>query len=116
AFATVRPSRPVLFAGLILLAAAPFVASRPTAPVPGGPAGPPRLDFNGDPLPVGAMARVGTVRFRHESGVYLIEFSPDGRVVYSVCHSPNTFVRAWSVADGRELRRFGGEFMIGSVA
>lgn len=106
----------VATATVAFLAAAPILFSRPAAPVNGGAGNPPRLDANGEPLPPGAMSRIGTVRFRHEAAVQVIEFSPDGRTVYSACGVPKRFVRAWSVADGRELRRFGGESMIGAIA
>jgi WD40 repeat protein len=105
---------PVVIATFICLAATPIVTSRPAVPAPGGPIGPPRLDFNGEPLPPGATARIGTVRFRHEAGVHLIAFSPDGRTVYTGCLG-NAAVRAWSTTDGREVRRFGGNTVIGAL-
>src|SRR4051812_23085712 len=108
ALTSFRMSRSVVAVGLTLLIASTG-ASRPTAPGPDAPATPPRLDFNGDPLPTGALARIGTVRFRHEAGVSAIEFSPDGGTVYSLCYGANRFVRAWAVVDGREVRRFGRE-------
>jgi WD40 repeat protein len=47
------------------------------------PAKPPRLDFNGDPLPDGAIARLGTTRFQvpDERGPFAL--SPDGTTVVS---------------------------------
>jgi WD40 repeat protein len=98
-----------------MVAVVPLLTARPIAPVPGSTVGPPRLDVNGDPLPAGALARVGTVRFRHEGAVFAMAFSPDGKTVYSVCQLANTFARAWAVADGRELRRFGDTLRIFAI-
>src|SRR5262249_14696140 len=46
------------------------------APGKGGAA---RVDFLGDPLPDGAVARMGPARFRHGARVTGLAFLPDGR-------------------------------------
>lgn len=57
-----------------------------------------------DQLPTGALARVGTVRFRHGSVVTSLAYSKDGKTI--VTASWDTTVRMWDAASGRELRAF----------
>jgi WD40 repeat protein len=72
--------------------------------VAGDPKKGPRLDAHGDPLPDGALARLGTIRLRHGGEVYLVSFTPDSKAVASV--SADQTFRLWDVANGKELRRF----------
>jgi len=60
---------------------------------------PPRKDLYGDPLPPDAVARMGTVRLRHGSGVTCLAVSPDGRKV--AAGGSDGTVRLWDVATGR---------------
>jgi RNA polymerase sigma factor (sigma-70 family) len=62
------------------------------------------LDRFGDSLPEGAVARLGTVRFRHGARVRSVAFSPDGKTLASGGND-NT-VRFWEIATGKEIRRF----------
>jgi WD40 repeat protein len=65
----------------------------------------------GDPLPPGAIARLGTVRLRHGSTVTGLAFLPDGTLLSA---SYDKTLRLWEPGSGRELRRFTGP-PIGSI-
>jgi WD40 repeat protein len=73
-----------------------LVAPAETGPVPG-------TDLFGDPLPAGARARMGTVRFRHQSAVMRVGFAPDGKMLASA--GLDQTLRLWNTATGKELRR-----------
>jgi RNA polymerase sigma factor (sigma-70 family) len=99
-----------LTVGLLGLAvgAAPLL---PPEPASGGAGAvqaqkpPPPKDLFGDPLPPGAVARLGTVRWRHGAPVTFVTVLPDGKRVVSAAN--DRFVRVWDMADGKELQRFG---------
>ena len=64
----------------------------------------PRSDVHGDPLPAGALARVGTVRWRHASRVVFADFLADGKTILTV--DEDQIVHFWEFPTGKELRRF----------
>jgi WD40 repeat protein len=68
------------------------------------PAAGARVDRYGDPLPAGALVRIGTVRSREASLVKSICVSPDGKVLVSIDFA-NT-ARVWDLTSGKEVRQF----------
>src|SRR5262245_8209187 len=73
----------------------------------GGPAGaqqpPARADLSGDPLPAGAVVRLGSVRW-HVPAASAVAVSPDGRTVASA--NDRGVITLWDVATGKERGRF----------
>jgi WD40 repeat protein len=63
----------------------------------------PYLDLHGDPLPRGAIARLGTVRFRHAGAVHAVAFSEDGKLLAASSDGRNMVV-IWDRATGHKLR------------
>jgi RNA polymerase sigma factor (sigma-70 family) len=74
----------------------PTADSRTAGPVP-------RADRHGDPLPEGAVARLGTVRFNHGDGLSALYFTPDGKTILS---EGNGSLRFWDAVTGKELKHF----------
>jgi RNA polymerase sigma factor (sigma-70 family) len=104
-----------LLLGLALLAAGTglLAGSMPGTEPPA--AGPPaidrpaaaaktKLDALRDPLPAGAVARLGTLRWRHEGEAEYLAISPDGKIVAAT--SQRTIIALWDAATGKVLRRF----------
>src|SRR5262245_1141058 len=79
----------------VACALALFVAS------PAHPAAPPvpRVDALGDPLPAGALARLGTTRFRQSDQVNVVAISPDGKLAAGVSCSAE--IHLWEVPSGK---------------
>ena len=67
---------------------------------------PVRLDSLGDPLPAGAVGRLGSSRLFHPGQVHAIAFAPDGKT-FASCGSDRT-ARLWETATGKELNCFSG--------
>jgi RNA polymerase sigma factor (sigma-70 family) len=61
-------------------------------------------DVFGDALPPSALARLGTVRWRHGAPIYFLALR-DGKTAVSAAN--DRYVRVWDLATGKEQRRFG---------
>jgi WD40 repeat protein len=66
---------------------------------------PPARDAE-SPLPAGALARLGTSRFRHAFYVRGLAISPDGKIIAS--GSQKNTIRLWDAETGRELKLLTG--------
>jgi RNA polymerase sigma factor (sigma-70 family) len=67
-----------------------------------------RLDLHGDPLPEGAVARVGTLRLFHGGDLTALAYARDGKTLASCAYG----IRLWDTATGKEL----GEYRNGDDA
>jgi|GEM_PF-4591963 len=94
----------ILLASLIPLSAMVQTKEKPSARKPPPlESSPPKRDNYGDPLPEGAMARLGTIRFRENGPVYSVAFSPDGKFVATTSQFET---RIWETLTGKRLHRF----------
>jgi hypothetical protein len=66
---------------------------------------PARAGVPGDPVPEGAGARLGTLRWRAASDVVLTGFLSDGKTLLTL--NQDRVAQVWDVATGKEVRRFG---------
>jgi WD40 repeat protein len=76
-----------------ILASAPLSAQTPESK--------PKLDLYGDPLPPGAVQRLGTVAFRHRTSMPSIAFSPDGKTIAS---PDDDHINLWDTATQKVVR------------
>jgi RNA polymerase sigma factor (sigma-70 family) len=104
-----RIATAVLLTVVTLAASVAFCSRQPTPaepahPDPGPSAAVPAAatDFFGDPLPDGAVARLGTARFNHGDGLNALYFTPDGKTILS---EGNGFLHHWDAVTGKELAR-----------
>jgi RNA polymerase sigma factor (sigma-70 family) len=68
---------------------------------------PPRTDADGEPLPAGALRRLGSLRFRHTGSLESLLPLPDGKTLLSNFHADRA-VSVWDLATGKLQRRFPG--------
>jgi WD40 repeat protein len=87
----------LLLVAIVLMG--PIARAEPDAPVTRSA----HVDRRGDPLPAGAVARLGTLRFRHGAAVSSVALSPNGKWIAST--GRDNMLRVWDAATGRELRR-----------
>src|SRR5580765_3871440 len=107
------PARFSIWVVEILLCCFAITLSKlPSASAQPDPKNTPALDRYGDPLPEGALSRLGTVRFRHPGYVGQIVFSPDGKTLASVGDSS---VSLWAWPIGKKLPQFPAQH-VGAVA
>jgi len=76
---------------------------------------PPAVDAWGDPLPAGAIARLGSKRFQQGDQITDLSYSADGKKIFT---SSWKSIRTWDAADGRLLNRIlggGGDLEVMAV-
>jgi RNA polymerase sigma factor (sigma-70 family) len=71
-----------------------------------------RLDLQGDPLPNGAVARLGTSRFNHGNNISGLAYTPDGKALLSL--GGDGFVRVWDPTTGQLQRTMIPDGSLGS--
>jgi WD40 repeat protein/beta-lactamase regulating signal transducer with metallopeptidase domain len=91
----------LVVAGIGPLQSADTPGTAAAGPEPRSPA---TGDLHGDPLPEGALARLGTTRWRHGAEVSFVSFGPDGKTL--VTAGRDDTIRLWDLASGQEIRRF----------
>jgi RNA polymerase sigma factor (sigma-70 family) len=81
----------------------PGTAAPPAPPDPPAAGAPePRVDADGEPLPQGAVLRLGSLRLRHRSALRSIAFAPDGKLLFSA--GWDQVIRGWDPATGKQVR------------
>src|SRR5262245_9867824 len=101
-----RPGRFALAFCLALTLPLPGLGQPPkaTAKPAQGKDQPLRTDLHNDPLPPGAVARLGTRSMSHRDAVHFVQFTPSGKGVISGSH--NEWLGYWDVALGERRRDF----------
>src|SRR5271157_2308392 len=63
-----------------------------------------RTDLYGDPLPRGAVARMGTMRFYMGTEIGSISFAPDGKTLATAAAATDSSLPIWEADTGRVVR------------
>src|SRR5262245_3112499 len=63
-----------------------------------------KTDAVGDPLPPGALARLGTLRWRAGSTIIFVAYRTDGKSLVTV--GQDFVVQIWDTATGKEIKKF----------
>jgi len=101
----------VALGGMTMAAGLAFVQGKPVAeqaaqgePKPAEKEKPkPRVDALGDPLPPGAIQRIGSSRLRHGGDVNRIRYTPNGKAIASI--SSDGLLNMWDAVTGKMLWR-----------
>ena len=88
----------IILAAMVLLALVSAASAEDTKPAP-------RRDAFGDPLPAGAVLRLGSARLHLGGPVTAIAWSPDGKWLAAAGASDNS-VPIWDAVTGKEICRF----------
>lgn len=76
----------------------------------------PLTDVDGDPLPPGAVHRIGSLRFRHAGEIGLVLFTANGKELISKSYYGDRLVCVWDAASGKLLRHLPGNHRYHSAA
>src|SRR5947208_2758487 len=91
---------------LLVLLSLAFSPGRSPGPPPPAPA---RTDRYGDPLPPGAIARLGSIRWRVDGEQTSVRYAPDGKTLLVVTGRENAsdghLLHRLNTADGKALGR-----------
>ena len=99
----------VLLTGLIVGLGPGIVAQDGASAPPARGKHQPLVDVYGDPLPDGAIARMGTVRWHHHDNISRIALSPDGKMAVTAGGDRAIWVlRLWDLETGKQIRQWIG--------